>query len=207
MGTPTSDTGEGIFGPPTYRDAMEITERGLRSEYTKACAGVHLLRPPPKEPKDLRERVLFWERVVGWLPKMFKLRDDLAQLVRLGKLSRAEAKEQLDDKLKLIFPPNYVLWMEEGEMAKARCALAKARWEFQASMTPAKIPFAQGQGLKSNVIESPRMRRFDGGPFHDALDPRVGYITNDLGQTDPRRIAFTTVRFRREFRAGVGSTF
>ena len=147
MGTPTSDTSEGIFGPPTYREAMEITERGLRSEYTKACAGVHLLRPPPKEPEDLRERVLFWERVVGWLPKMFKLRDDLAQLVRRGKLSRAEAKEQLDDQLKVVFPPNYVLWMEEGEMAKARCALAKARWN-------SKRPGRQRKFLSLRVRDS-----------------------------------------------------
>jgi hypothetical protein len=142
---------------------MEVTERGLRSEYAKACAGVHLLKPPPKEPKDLRERVLFWERVVAWLPKMFKLKEILAQRVRDGKLSRAEAKEQLESQLQKVFPPNYVLWIEEGEMAKARCALAKARWEFQWSMTPASIPSAQGQGLKANVIEP--LRGFDAGPL------------------------------------------
>jgi hypothetical protein len=71
---------------------------------------------------------------------MFKLRDELAQRVRRGKLSRAEAKEQLEFQLQKVFPANYVLWMEHGEMAKARCALAKARWEFQASMTPKRIP-------------------------------------------------------------------
>jgi len=183
MGSPPNETQARRSGPPSYREAMEITERGLRSEVAKTCAGVHLLRPPPREPKDLRERVLFWERVVAWLPKMFKLRDALAQLVRRGRLSRAEAKDQLEGHLQKVFPPNYVLWMEEGEMANARCALAKARWEFQASMTPAKIPFVPGKGLKANVIEPPGMRGFGGGPFHDALDPRVGYIPNELGQT------------------------
>lgn len=146
MGSPPDETQERRSGPPSYREAMEITERGLRSEFTKSCAGVHLLRPPPKEPKDLRERVLFWERVVAWLPKMFKLRDDLAKLVRRGRLSRAEAKDQLEVQLQKVFPPNYVLWMEAGEMAKARCALAKARWQFQASMTPAKMSFRSGSG-------------------------------------------------------------
>lgn len=105
---------------------MEITERGLRSEYAKTCAGVHLLRPPPKEPKDLRERVVFGERVVAWLPKMFKIRDDLAQRVRLGKLSRAEAKYQLEVLLQIVFPPNYVLWMEEGEMAQGSLCVGES---------------------------------------------------------------------------------
>jgi len=166
---------------------MEVTERGLRSEYAKACADVHLLRPPPKEPKDLRERVVFWERVVAWLPKMFKLRDDLANLVRRGRLSRAEAKDQLEVQLQKVFPPNYVLWMEEGEMAKARCALAKARWEFQSSMTPASIPFAQGQGFKANVFEPPRMPGFDGEPFYGAMDTNIGYVSNlsSFGELPP----------------------
>jgi hypothetical protein len=78
---------------------------------------------------------------------MFKLKDALAKRVRQGRLSRAEAKDQLEAQLQKVFPPNYALWMEAGETAKARCALAKARWEFQASMTPAKIPFNQGEGL------------------------------------------------------------
>ena len=182
MGSPPAEMQQTGAGTPSYREAMEVTERGLRSEYAKACTGVHLLRPPPGEPKDLRERVVFWERVVAWLPKMFKLRDDLAQLVRRGKISRANAKEQLESKLQMVFPPNYVLWMEEPEMAKARCALAKARWEFQSSMTPASIRFAQGQGLNANVFTPPQMPGFDGEPFYGAMDTTIGNVSNDLGQ-------------------------
>jgi len=180
LGSPTDETQQRKPGPPGYREAMEITERGLRSEYTKACAGVHLLKPPPKEPKDLRERVIFWERVVAWLPKMFKLKEDLAQRVRLGKLSRAEAREQLDVQLQKVFAPNYVLWMEEGEMAKARCALAKARWEFQSSMTPASIRSTQGPGLNANNFGP--SRGFDGAPFYGSMDKSTGYVSNHLGQ-------------------------
>jgi hypothetical protein len=102
---------------------------------------------------------------------MFKLKELLAERVRLGKISRAEARAELDSKLQMVFPPNYVLWMEEGEMAKARCALAKARWEFQSSMTPASIP-----------IKQPRMPRFDGEPFYGAIGTNIGYSSNDLGQ-------------------------
>src|SRR5258705_9740141 len=49
--------------PLPYREATEQTERKLFEDYTRACAGVNLLKVLRREPMSPLEEVRFWERV------------------------------------------------------------------------------------------------------------------------------------------------
>ncbi|MBI4491094.1 MAG: hypothetical protein HY694_18585 [Deltaproteobacteria bacterium] len=126
--------------PLPYREAMEETERKLFDEYTRACAGVRLLEWLTREPMSPLDQVRFWEKVLRWLPKIFELKRELDRLVREGRISRAVAVAILNAELYRVFPRGYALGTEQDELARARCALSKARWEFFAQQHRGKVP-------------------------------------------------------------------
>lgn len=130
--------------PLPYREAMEETERRLYDEYTRACVGVRLLERLERIPMSLRDRVQFWERVIKWLPKIFELKRLLEERVRAGRMTRTEADSTLAWQMRHVFPSGYALSTMESELAKARCALAKARWQFFAQQRRRSVP---GGGL------------------------------------------------------------
>lgn len=136
-------------GTLPYRQAMEQTERALFDEYTRACAGVRTLEVLRREPTSLLERVRFWEKVVGWLPKIFELKRLLDERVRAGHMSRADAYATLARQMRHVFPSGYALGTEETELARAHCALAKARWQFFAQQHRGTIP-GGGRLLRAN---------------------------------------------------------
>jgi hypothetical protein len=126
--------------PLPYREAMEETERKLFEEYTRACAGVRVLEWLKRQSMSLSEEVRFWERVIAWLPGIFRLKRELDSRVREGRMSRAEATAALNAQLRQVFPPGYALTTEANELARARCALSKARWQFFAQQHRGKVP-------------------------------------------------------------------
>lgn len=135
-----AESGHPSGQPLPYREAMEETERKLFDEYTRACAGVRLLERLERTPMSLREQVRFWERVIDWLPRIFRLKHLLDQRVRARRMTQVEADSSLAWQLRHVFPPGYALTTLESELAKARCALAKARWQFFAQQHRGTVP-------------------------------------------------------------------
>jgi len=123
-------------GPLPYRESMQLTERGMFEDYSRACAGITLLDDSQRPPMSPSDPVLFWEKVINWLPKLFRMKREGEREVRTGRMSQREFDETLQWQMRHVYPANYVLGTEEQELAKARCALAKARWRAQAARTP-----------------------------------------------------------------------
>ena len=105
-------------------------------EYTRACSGVTRLQQLRREATSPADPVLFWEKVIQWLPKLFDIKRTGERLVREGRRSRAEINETMRERMRHVYPPGYALGTEQEELAKARCALAEARWRRQAAGTP-----------------------------------------------------------------------
>ena len=129
--------------PLPYREAMERAARQSFDEYARACAGVSVLQQLRRAPAD---PVKFWEKVITWLPKLFDIKRKGELLIRAGKKTRAEIQQTLRWQMRHVFPPGYALGTEQEELAKARCALAKARWSAQAKYSSA-APFPMQQPL------------------------------------------------------------
>src|SRR5258705_8051833 len=96
-------------GPLPYREAGEQTERKLFDEYTRACAGVDLLKQLRLEAMSPAEQVHFWEKVIDWLPKIFELKRKLDEKVRSHEMSPTDAAANLAWQMRHVFPPNYAL--------------------------------------------------------------------------------------------------
>lgn len=129
--------------PLPYREAMERAARQSFDEYARACAGVTVLQQLRRSPTD---PVKFWERVISWLPKLYEIKRNGELLIRAGKKTRAEIEQTLRWQMRHVFPPGYALGTEQEELARARCALAKARWSAQAKYSSA-TPFPMQQPL------------------------------------------------------------
>ncbi len=156
---PTQPNNSG--GTPPYREAMQQTERGMYEDYQRACDGVRVLeflrRGEPSDP------VVFWEQVIKWLPKLFQIKRDGEQRVRAGTMTRRDFERDLRTQIHHVFPSGYALGTEDQELAKARCALAKARWQKQARMTPRDLRtpagaslhgfFAEARGAEERIME------------------------------------------------------
>ena len=108
------------------------------SRPSESCSKLHprLLRGesaqiiPGREPMSPLEEVRFWEKVIDWLPKIFEIKRLLEEKVRAGQMSRADADANLASQMRHVFPPGYALSKLDTELAAARCALSKARWQF-----------------------------------------------------------------------------
>ncbi len=126
--------------PLPYREAVEQTERKLFDEYTRACAGVRVLEMLRREAMSPAEEVHFWEKVIDWLPKIFELKRKLDEKVRAHEMSPTDAAANLAWQMRHVFPPGYALRSLDSELAAARCALSKARWQFMVWQRTGRIP-------------------------------------------------------------------
>ena len=138
----TETTGQGTGRRPLpYREAMEQAARQSFDEYSRACAGVSVLQQLRRSPAD---PIKFWEKVITWLPKLFEIKRKGELLIRAGKRTRAEIEQTLRWQMRHVFPPGYALGTLQEELARARCALAKARWSAQAKYSsPPPFPMQQ----------------------------------------------------------------
>ncbi len=127
-------------GTLPYRQAMEEAERKAYQDYSRDCAGVQLLQGLRREPLTLAEEVTFWERVLRWLPRVFRMKREIDRRVREGRMTAADGAAQLREQIERVFPQGYALGSEESEMASARCALSKARWRLIAQQHRGRAP-------------------------------------------------------------------
>ena len=89
------------------------------------------------------EEVRFWEKVIDWLPKLFALKRKLDEKVRAHEMSPTDAAATLAWQMRHVFPPGYALGSLDSELATARCALSKARWQFMVWQRSGRIPGAK----------------------------------------------------------------
>jgi hypothetical protein len=66
-------------GPLPWREAMQLADRRLFDDYSRACAGVRVLEVLRR---DATDPIVFWERVIRWLPKLFEIKRKGEWLVR-----------------------------------------------------------------------------------------------------------------------------
>ena len=122
--------------PLPYREAMQEMERRMFDDYSRACAGITLLDDSQRPPMNPSDPVEFWEKVITWLPKLFDVKRAGEDRMRRGTLSKKEFDETMRWQWRHVYPANYKLGTLNQELAKARCALAKAQWRKQAARTP-----------------------------------------------------------------------
>jgi hypothetical protein len=126
--------------PLPYREAMEAAERQAFQDYSRDCAGIRLLEWLRREPLTLAQEVEFWERVLRWLPRIFEMKRLIDQRVREGRMTAEEGRMVMRTNIERVFPPGYALGSLESEIARARCALSKARWRLIAQQHRGRAP-------------------------------------------------------------------
>jgi hypothetical protein len=167
-------TGQASFGEPEpgqirpgqtlpYREALEQTERRQQEEYERDCRGINLPETLERIELSPLERVQRAERVLRFLPELFRLKRDAAERVRAGRMPRREADALTDGYLRRMgYPAGYALSSEPDELARARCALSKARWEFMVYQGTGRVP---GRLLRPRLGQAP-------GPAQPAPPPQ-----------------------------------
>jgi len=124
-----------------YREALEETERRQREDYERDCQGIRLLETLESVALSPLERVRRAEQVLKLVPDLFRLKQILAERVRSGKMPPAQASAVMAGNLRRLgFPAGYALLNEPYELARARCALSKARWDFMIYQRTGRIP-------------------------------------------------------------------
>jgi hypothetical protein len=127
-----------------YREAMEVTERGLYNEYVRDCAGIRrTLKRLERRSLSPLERVRRFERRVRGLPRVFELKRTLEERIREDPSNPKHRRDYQENYRALVereFGAGYVLSYEDVELARARCELSKARWEFFAFRRHGTIP-------------------------------------------------------------------
>ena len=126
--------------PLPYREAMEAAERQAFQDYSRDCAGIRLLEWLRREPLTLAQEVEFWERVLRWLPRIFEMKRLIDERVRAGRMTADEGHMVMRTNIERVFPPGYALGSLESEIARARCALSKARWRLIAQQHRGRAP-------------------------------------------------------------------
>jgi hypothetical protein len=125
---------EGVPGSAQVPDegTVERVARAQRDAALRECAGLRMLEWLDRF--SPAERVVHWEKVLRLLPRLFELKAEIARRVAARTLTREQGAAMLAETMaKMGYPRGYVLGSEAEEMARARCRLAKARWEFCAA--------------------------------------------------------------------------
>jgi hypothetical protein len=155
-----------------YREALEETERRQREEYERDCQGIDLLKTLERVALSPLERVRRAEQVLKLVPDLFRLKRILAERVRSGRMPPAQASAVMAGNLRRLgFPAGYALLNEPDELARARCALSKARWEFMAWQRTGRIP-GERRLLHGRLGEPPPTR----GCRRNPIDARAAAI-------------------------------
>ena len=139
--------------PLPYRQAMEETERRQHEEYLRDCSGQEMIQVLERQALSPLERVQRAERVLRVMPAVFRMKREGEARVKAHRMSPDELSTQLSDLLvRMGFPRGYALGSEADELARARCALSKARWEFLVFQRTGRIP---GRLLRPKLGEAP----------------------------------------------------
>jgi hypothetical protein len=139
--------------PLPYRQAIEETERRQHQEYLRDCAGQEMIQVLERQALSPLERVQRAERVLRVMPAVFRMKREGEARVRAHRMSFAEFNATLSDLLvRMGFPRGYALGSEADELARARCALSKARWEFLVFQRTGRIP---GRLIRPKLGEAP----------------------------------------------------
>jgi hypothetical protein len=155
-----------------YREALEETERRQREEYERDCQGIRVLETLERVALSPLERVRRAEQVLKLVPDVFRLKRILAERVRSGRMPPAQASAVMAGNLRRLgFPAGYALLNEPHELARARCALSKARWEFMAWQRTGRIP-RERRLLHGRLGEPPAPR----GCRRNPIDARAAAI-------------------------------
>ena len=126
--------------PLPYREAIEQMERRAFEDYSRACSGVNVLQWLRRPPLSLSEEIAFWEKVITWLPRLFDLKRKAERRAREGRMTMDEARATVRLQMNRVFPPGYALGSLADELARARCALSKVRWQQAARQNRGRIP-------------------------------------------------------------------
>ena len=126
--------------PLPYREAIEQMERSAFEDYSRACAGVNVLQWLRRPPLSLAEEIAFWERVIIWLPRLFDFKREAERRAREGRMTVDEARAIVRRQMNRVFPPGYALGSLADELARARCALSKVRWQHAARQNRGRTP-------------------------------------------------------------------
>ena len=126
--------------PLPYREAIEQMERRAFEDYSRACSGVNVLQWLRRPPLSLGEEIAFWEKVITWLPRLFDLKRKAERRAREGRMTMDEARAIVRLQMNRVFPPGYALGSLADELARARCALSKVRWQQAARQNRGRIP-------------------------------------------------------------------
>jgi hypothetical protein len=154
-----------------YREALEESERRQREEYERDCQGIRLLQTLERVALSPLERVRHAEQVLKLVPDLFRLKRILAERVRSGRMPPAQATAVMAGNLRRLgFPAGYALLSEPHELARARCVLSKARWEFMAWQRTGRIP---GERSLLRGLGEPPARR---GCRRNPIDARAATI-------------------------------
>ena len=127
-------------GPLPYREAIEQMERRAFEDYSRACSGVNVLQWLRRPPLSLGEEIAFWEKVLTWLPRLFDLKRKAERRAREGRMTMDEARATVRLQMNRVFPPGYALGSLADELARARCALSKVRWQHAARQNRGRAP-------------------------------------------------------------------
>jgi hypothetical protein len=139
--------------PLPYRQAMEETERRQYEEYVRDCAGLRMIEALEREELSPLERVQRAERILRVMPAVFRMKREGEARVKARRMSSSQLGAMLSDLLtRMGFPGGYALGSEADELARARCALSKARWEFMVFQRTGRIP---GRLLRPKLGEVP----------------------------------------------------
>ena len=127
-------------GPLSYREAIEQMERRAFEDYSRACAGVEVLRWLRRPPLSLGKEIAFWEKILAWLPRLFDLKREAERRAREGRMTVDEARAIVRYQMNRVFPSDYALGSLADELARARCALSKVRWQHAARQNRGRTP-------------------------------------------------------------------
>jgi hypothetical protein len=127
-------------GPLPYRAAIEQMERRAFEDYSRACSGVNVLQWLRRPPLSLGEEIAFWEKVLTWLPRLFDLKREAERRAREGRMTMDEARAIVRLQMNRVFPPGYALGSLADELARARCALSKVRWQHASRQSRGRTP-------------------------------------------------------------------
>jgi len=133
---------------------MLEAERRQALEYERVCAGVRLFQPLERRGFSPEENVKRFERRLSGLPRVFQMKREMAQALMdlrakrdRGEITRdkfeferARREMEFQKIIEREFSPGYILGTLEGELANARCGLAKARWELLVATRTGRVP-------------------------------------------------------------------
>lgn len=131
-------------GAPAAQPAP--TEQQLQQQYEHDCAGVRVLERLERVERTPQERVHQLERRLRRLPEVFKA---------LQQAKASSPKDEVEFYKAQVWPEfgeGYVMRDLQDELARARCELAKARWELSVFERTGRIP---GRLLKPHSGTTP----------------------------------------------------